>query len=345
MILENLETLEPVSGDNRRELFHIERIFQSICVSLMNSFTEHFAFCMDFFGLKPEQYSPIFGEVYNPSFQYLIDSFTSVFSGTYDTLALLLVLKINANLEFAINKQNLSSLLSFFEKVRMICWPRLQQLLDTNLREMEKAYYLRATDISLHPLMSRFTQFAISLHKISPPDDMFRQRLALFKRALMFSLTRLSQDISDEKNRTVFLINNLDYLIAEFNDNGVVLSDDFLQVEFDLNNLIEIFLKMQLREVFGALMSVPEFPERQSAEEVEVILKDFNLNWKKGVHLLEIIEKDLFSGKEIQKDILRRTYTMLLMDYNDLVEIIKREFTQLAGLLVSSRAIMAETQK
>ncbi|CAG9318593.1 unnamed protein product [Blepharisma stoltei] len=344
-IIDSLETLEPITSDNKKESFYIERLFQSACISLMSSFQESFAFTLDFFGLKPEQYNPIFGDIYIQTFQNIIDTFALLFSNTYDVLGLLLVLRINSALEYTIEKKNMTALLSFFERVRMICWPRLQFLLDTNLREMEKAYYLRATDITLHPLTSRFTQFIVSLHKISPTDDMFRQRLALFKRALMHSLTRLSQDISDEKNRTVFLINNLDYLITEFNDQGLVLSDDFLQLEGDLNNLIEIFLKMQLKEVFGALMGIIENPEKASPEDVETVLKDFNINWKKGIHLLEVIEKDLFTGKEIQKDILRRTYTTFLMDYNDFVEIIKRSYLHLSNLLVSARGIMAETQR
>ena len=340
-IVDQIETLDPIVSHTARksnQKFHLERVFQSLCRLLVDTATFNFLFVLEFFSIKPEQYQSVFGEVFSKTFQHIIDTLASLFSGTHDLLALLLILKINSTFQQTMEKRGIQFMNSFFEKVRMILWPKLQHLLDTNLREMEKASYLRTNDLGPFFVTYRFSQLIVSLLKVFPSDDMFIQRLSLFKKAFVSLLQRLSQEIKDEKNRVVFLINNLEYLVEELHNLENSL-EDFNQLEVDLNELVETYIELQLKEVFGGFM------EEHIKTDPETLIQDFNANWRKGVQMVETLEKDLFFSEETQKDILRRTYAKFLMKYNSFTDNIKKTHPHLAKNLVSQHTIMAEIQR
>lgn len=347
-ILESLNELDPVVSHTARkehQTFYLERVFHSVIRFLSDTCSYNFAFVIDFFAIRPEQYHPVFGEIFTKTLQFLAENLANLFSRTYDFIALLLILKINAVFQHIMQKRNIPILTSFFERVMMMVWPNLQELLDRNIREMDSATYIRATDILVHPVTSRYTLLIMSLHKISPNDDMFRQRLTLFRRSFNLLLQTMAQDIRDEKNRTVFMINNLEHLMEEFINNECSPSEEFAEIEGEVWNLSENFIELQLRELFGGIMSILDRPGRSEAYHIESLIHDFNANWRKSLSLIQTIEKELFNNEAFQKDMTRRTYTKLLMKFNDFADMVKKEFPALGKHLMSVHAIMAEVQK
>ncbi|CAG9311320.1 unnamed protein product [Blepharisma stoltei] len=345
-LLDQIETLDPIICHVARKThqkFFIERVFQSISRLLVDTCTFCFLFVLEFFYVRFDQYEPVFGEIFSKTQQHLIDNLATIFGTTYDTLALLLVLKINTVFQQTMEKRGMLFMNPYFEKVRIITWPRLQVLLDNNLREMDTANYLHTSDIAYHPVTSRFAQFITSLHKISPEDSMFIHRLSLFRQSFIGLLKKIAKDIRDEKNRAVFIINNLDYLMEEFHEQKVTISQEFGQLEADLTAMTENFIDMQIKELFPAFVKLLETPNPSSGD-IDLFLHDFNVNWKKGLQIIEEAVKNLFSGVETQKDILKRTYTKFLMKYTDFVELVKKNHPHLTKSLVSLQVIMAEIQ-
>jgi Vps52 / Sac2 family. len=215
--------------------------------------------------------------------------------------------------------------------------------MDANLKEVESAKYLKTNDVTVHCITKRFTQFILSLHKISPNDDMFRQRFFLFKKAFVTMLERIGSSINDKKNRMAFMVNNLDYFLEEFQEANVGLLGEFIHIETDFNNFVENFIDCQLNEIFREIMSFNI--EDQDAKAVEILLHDFNSNWKRRLEIIETIEKDLFISENSQKDILKRTNTKLLMKYSEFVDVVKKTHPQLAKIVVSVHSLMAEIQR
>lgn len=345
-LLQALESTDPIIAPvakKENKKYYFEEIFHSVLMILSDTCTFNYFFVLDFFLIRPDQFQPVFGEIFAKTFQMVIENLSSVLISTHDTLALLLILKINNSFQSIIEKRGLVIMNAFFEKVRIIVWPKLQNLLDVNLKEMENAKYLKTHEVSIHVVTKRFTMFILALHKTSPNDDMCRQRFSLFKKAFIALLDRISAGINDRKTQLVFMINNLDYLLEEFQNSQVVLIGEFSNFETDFNGFVENFIELQLLEVFREIVTFKI--EENDSKAIETMLYDFNSNWKRRLEIIETIEKDLFIGESSQKDILKRTNTALLMKYSDFVDKIKKTHPSLAKIVVSVHSLMAEIQR
>lgn len=346
VLLGNIETTDPIIShvakkENRK--FYIEEVFHSLVRILSDTCTFNFLFVIDFFSIRPDQYQPVFGEIFAKTYQLLIDTLGSILHSTHDILGLLLILHLNASFQSIAEKRELFIMNAFFEKVRIVIWPRIQFLLDTNLKEMEQSKYLKTHDVTVHVVTKRFSQFILSLHKISPNDDMFRQRFSLFKKAYLGMIDSMAASINDKKNRIAFKVNNLDYFLEVFQEAQVTLIGEFLQLDSDFNIYVEEFIEFQLHEIFGEIMTFKLEENDQRA--IEVLLHDFNSNWRRRLEIIETIEKDFFINEESQSDILKRTNTKLLMSYSDFVDKVKKTYPQLSKIIVSVHSLMAEIQR
>lgn len=345
-LLQALESTDPIVAPvakKENKKYYFEEIFHSILVILSDTCTFNYFFVLDFFMIRPDQFQPVFGEIFAKTFQMIIENLSSVLVSTHDTLALFLILKINNSFQTLIEKRGLAIMNAFFEKVRIIVWPKLQSLLDSNLKEMENARYLKTHDVSIHVVTKRFTMFLLALHKTCPNDDMCRQRFSLFKKTFIALLERISSSINDRKTQLVFMINNLDYLLEEFQTAQITFIGEFLNFEADFNGFVENFIELQLLEVFREIVTFKL--EESDSKAIETLLYDFNSNWKRRLEIIETIEKDLFIGESSQKDILKRTNTALLMKYSDFVDKIKKSHPNLSKIVVSVHSLMAEIQR
>ena len=345
-LLENLETVDPIIShvakkENKR--YYFEEVFHSIVRILSDTCSFNFLFVIDFFSIRPDQYQPVFGEIFSKTYQFLIDTIAGILNTTHDMLALILILRINSSFQAILEGRNLYTMNIFFEKVRIVLWSRLLSLLDMNYKEMDTEKYLKTHDVTVHFVTKRFTQFILSLHKICPNDDMFRGKFFLFKKAFIGMLDKMSSSINDNKNRLAFKVNNLDYFLEEFQEANVSLIGEFIHLETDFNGFVEDFIDFQLNEIFGEIITF-NF-EETNVKNVEVMLHDFNSNWKRRLEIIETIEKDLFISDNSQKDILKRTNTKLLMKYSDFVDKVKKMYPQLSKIVVSVHSLMAEIQR
>ncbi|OMJ73292.1 hypothetical protein SteCoe_28041 [Stentor coeruleus] len=345
-LLENLENIDPIVSHvakKENKKYYIEEVFHSILRILSDTCTFNFLFVMDFFNIRPDQYQPVFGEIFTKTYQLVIDTLASILPGTHDLVGLFLVLRVNSAFQALVEKRGLFIMNAFFEKVRIIVWPRLQSLLDNVLREMDLSKYLKTNDVSVHVATKRFTQLVMVLHKTSPTDDMCRQRFSLFKKAFINLLERTSNSINDNKNQMVFMVNNLDYFLDEFQKANITLFGEFALMENDFHSFVEYFIENQLNEIFREIMMFKI--EDNDAKSIETLLHDFNSNWKRRLEIIETIEKDLFVSENTQKDVLKRTNTKLLMKYSDFVDQVKKQHPQLSKIVVSVHSLMAEIQR
>ena len=348
LLIQNLEKIDsivsPGKKDNKK--YYIEEVFHSVVRILCDTCAFNYKFVLEFFIIRPDQFQPVFGDLFSKTFQMIVESFGAAMVHTYDILGLLMVLKVNSCFQSLAEKQGVYMMNVFFEKVRIVVWPKIQSLLDNNLKEMENAKYLRTHDVSIHIVTMRFTQFIMSLHKTSPDDnsfDMCRQRFSLFKKSFIGLLEKISSHINDKKNRLAFMINNLDYLLEEFENAQVALVGEFANFDNDFDGYVESFIELQLLELFSNIVSFKL--EDSDVKKVETILLDFNSNWRRTLEIIETIEKDVFISEASKKDILKRTFTAFLMRYSDFVEKVKKNFPTMAKLIVSVHSLMSEIQR
>mmetsp|Transcript_7055 Transcript_7055/g.12940 ORF Transcript_7055/g.12940 Transcript_7055/m.12940 type:complete len:633 (-) Transcript_7055:727-2625(-) len=348
-ILETLESSDPIVchvASKQSQRFPLEKVFQSVSSLLLSTCSYNYFFVQEFFSIKPDQYMPAFKEVFSRTFQHLTEQLALITHNSYDLLGLCLILKINEAYNLLMESREIPAMTSFFEKVNMTVWPKVQSLLDLNLRSMENTRNLRATDVCVHVVTSRFAQLAVMLHVVQLHGDMFRQRMTQLRRAYEVLLAKLSSQFKDEKNQCVFCINNLDVLLNSFQ--GIHLGEEFSPLEVTLQGYVDRFIELQLTEIFGSLLMLLEqmkngedVPESQ----VDLCVRDFNSNWKRGINLLEVMESELVQDAASKQAILRRTYTKLVMHYSELSELVKARAPTAARQLLSVQAVMSELQR
>lgn len=348
-ILESLESLDPIVchvASKQGQRFALERVFQSVTSLLLSTCSYNYFFVQEFFSIKPEQYMPAFKEVFSKAFQQLTEQLALIVGTTYDLLGLCLILKINEAYNVLMETREIPAMTSYFEKVNMIVWPKVQSLLDLNLKSLDNARSLRATDVCVHVVTSRFSQLAVMLHVVQLQGDMFRQRLTQLRRSYEGCLAKLSAQFKDEKNQCVFCINNLDVLLNSFQ--GIPLGEEFSPLEVTLQGYVDRFIELQLIEIFGSLLMMLD-QMKQGLEvvesQLELCIRDFNSNWKRGLNLLEVMESELVQDAASKQAILRRTYTKLVMNFSEFSDLAKIRSPSAARHLLSVQAVMSELQR
>jgi hypothetical protein len=348
-VLEALETLDPIVchvASKQGLRYPLERVFESVASLLVSTCSYNYFFVQEFFCIKPEQYMPAFKEVFSKTFQHLAEQLALTVSNTYDLLGLCLILKINEAYATVMESREIPVMGSFFEKISMTVWPKVQSLLDINLKSMDNTRTLRATDVCAHVVTVRFSQLAIMLHLVQLHGDMFRQRLTQLRRSYEGCISKLSSQFKDEKNQCVFCINNLDFLLNSLQ--GTQLGEEFSPLEATLQGYVDRFIELQLTEIFGSLLitlgqlkSGSDVPEAH----LDLCIRDFNSNWKRGLNLLEVMESELVQDAASKQSILRSTYTKLVMHYSEFSDLVKVRAPTAARQLLSVQAVMSELQR
>ena len=346
LILSRLEECDPIvshSAQKAGEKHSLERVFQSLLRLLVDTCSFAYVFALDFFVIKPEQYDAVFGGVFEKTFAHVQEVLGQLVANSYDIVSILLMIRINEGYKVVMEKRQIAFMGVFFDRVKMILWPRFQWLFDVNIRSVELAKPVSVHNVSPHTITTRFAQLVTVLSKVGPEDDMFRHRLVLLKKHMLNLLEKMALHFRDEKNRCVFLINNFDYILEEFAKDAA----DGGLFETAYRGSVEQYIELQLAEVFGMLLDFMSRKKRGTAidqRQVEILLSDFRANWKKGVGLIQMIEKDLFSGENCAKEVLKETYTRLVMYYSECCDIIKADFPNFARDLVPVHHVMQEIQ-
>ena len=141
----------------------------------------------------------------------------------------------------------------------------------------------------------------------------------------------------------MFLINNIDLIFQEYSRDQV--HTDLSIFEEASHTLREQFIDLQLTEIFGDLVALGHKMKGETIPpeaEVERFVNDFAQNWKKGINLIKVIEKDLFSEDLTRSEILKATLMRLTMTFNDVSDGIKKFFPQIRKGLVPVHNIMNE---
>ena len=346
LILTRLEECDPIvshSAQKAGEKHTLERVFQSLLRLLVDTCSFAYVFALDFFVIKPEQYEAVFGGIFDKTFTHIQEVLTILTSNSYDIVSIFLMIRINEGYKSLMEKRQIAFMSVFFDRVKMVLWPRFQHLFDLNIRSVEFAKPISVHNVSPHTITSRFTQLVTALSKIGSEDDMFRHRLNLLKKHMMNLLEKMAGHFRDEKNKCVFVINNVDFVLEEMMKDGA----DVGIFEAAYRNSVEQYIELQLAEVFAMLLDFLTRKKRGASidqRQVEILLTDFKSNWKKGVGLIHMIEKDLFSGENCLKEVLKETYTRLVMYYSECCDIIKAEFPALGRDLVPVHTVMKEIQ-
>ena len=344
-ILTNLENLQGIITKNSLrigEKFDLERVFHSLLLLLADSYSYAYFFISDFFAVNHEQFLGIFRDFFKPVLDHVMENISQVISENNDVFAIVLMVRITDYFSKLMLDRRIPSLTTFFEKTKALLWPRFQYLLDSNIKALESGK-IRVSDINPHPTILRFCQLIKGLTCLKMKDDMFRLRVNLLNKTFIQALENASLQLRDLKNRSVFMINNLDCILEACAKDG--LDSTIFESAFRMNE--SQFVELQLSEVFGPLL---DFVEAKSAgkvvdaSQVEVLQSDLKVNWRKHMGLIRTIAVDFFATESCQRELLRETFTRLVMKYTEFADVVKRDYPALCRDLVAVQTVMHEVQ-
>ena len=173
-------------------------------------------------------------------------------------------------------------------------------------------------------------------------------------------LERLADEHASQKRRVVFLINNLDQVVCIFQERRVV-GQEYNRLVGKLMAQRELFVEEELLVGFSKMIAFVQQTESHiastpqgaaydvNAQVVQSLVREFAVNWKANIELINRNVLSYFSNFRNGMEILKQVLTQLLLYYTRFLDIIRKvwknkppEFTK---DLINTTVILAEIKK
>eukprot|EP00742_Colponemidia_sp_Colp-10_P005738 GILJ01006133.1.p1 GENE.GILJ01006133.1~~GILJ01006133.1.p1 ORF type:complete len:595 (+),score=118.62 GILJ01006133.1:511-2295(+) len=341
--------------------FPYECILRSSHKLLMDTATSEYLFCLDFFGIRD---TDMFMLIFTKTISWFLESLENALYNCYDTVGLLLMIRVTFHHNLIMQRRRIPCLDAFFDRVKMMLWPRFKTVLDMNIESLRRANprTLASQDVHPHYITRRFAEFSASIHKLNLNynDEIIANSLTQLRTPMERLLERLAQEATPSpKLRTVFLINNFDLILTLFHDQQVN-SEDTRAFEELFNHQIAMYVEVELQDTYGALISFvkdteaalarapSDNPPRLNNTAVELLVQNFADGWKQGIEQINADVMNQFSNFRNGMEILKQVLTQLLLYYTRFQEILKRCYKgqpPFQNNLISVHTIMYEIKK
>ena len=188
--------------------------------------------------------------------------------------------------------------------------------------------------------------------------DMLLNDLASIQEATVNLLERLADEHKVNKQKIVFLINNLDSIVCIFQERRVMGKELNRFIEL-LMTQRELFVEEELLQSFSkmiafvqqteAYMATNRSPSDVNAQVVEMLIREFSSSWKPAIEQINRNVLSYFSNFRNGMEILKQVLTQLLLYYTRFQEIIRKVWRNKPPAfckdLVSTTIILAEIKK
>ncbi|KAJ0412752.1 hypothetical protein ATCC90586_002382 [Pythium insidiosum] len=382
-----------------------EAVFRNVQQHLMNSATSEYLFIIDFFRAGREENvlrsRDMFLRVFAKTLSLCLENLENYLFTCYDAIGLLLMIRLTHAQRVVMEKRRIPCLDAFFDRVTLLLWPRFKAVFDLNVMSVKNAKVKKLGAIDLHPhyVIRRYAEFAASVlslsHSAQPPQhsgassherevttmssvhmqengagEMVLNNLAQLREEIRGLLGRLAEQHKTPKERCVFLINNYDLVITQFQEKRII-SDETAKFEELLATQRERFVEEELMTWYGKMIQFVRQNEglvlgktgsgstssapAASAGKVEVdtaqierIVRDFASTWKSGIEKMNGNILKYFSNFRNGMEILKQVLTQLLLYYTRFVEIVKKSFKgtpPFGNDIVTTQEILYEIKK
>lgn len=191
--------------------------------------------------------------------------------------------------------------------------------------------------------------------------DMLINDLSLITIETIALLERLSDELSSNKRRIVFLINNYDQIITVFQERRVSGCREMTKFMDLLLQQRELFVEEELLSGYAKMIAFVQQTELRMSQlargdklelnesAVESLVRDFAATWKKGIESVNRDVLSYFSNFRNGMEILKQVLTQLLLYYTRFQEIIRKTWKNKPPVwakdLVSTSLILSEIKK
>lgn len=190
--------------------------------------------------------------------------------------------------------------------------------------------------------------------------DMLLQDLFDMLDEFVSLLERMADEHVSQKRRVVFMINNLDQVVCIFQERRVV-GKEFNRLVEKLMAQRELFVEEELLVGFSKMIAFVQQTEAHIAsapkgtsydvnpQVVQSLVREFSLNWKANIELINRNVLTYFSNFRNGMEILKQVLTQLLLYYTRFQDIIRKVWKnkqpEFCKDLVNTNLILAEIKK
>jgi hypothetical protein len=350
-ILQDLER-DPIIAHTHRDKakYYHEQLFRSHQMLLMDTATSEFLFLNDFFDTKGDL--AIFTEVFSKTTQYFTDSLETFLTNCWDSVGLLLMIRIVEFYRKCMQRRQVSCLDSYLDALQLLLWPRLRMVLDANVASLRKAATSNqqtAPNTHPHTVTRRYAELAASLHALSSSDasdasTTLQAPLSAMQQEICNLLTSMasSSPSLNQESSLVFLVNNIDLVLTVFHERHLRRSataafEDLLREQGAL------FVESQLQKHYPELVKFVKateplvaaldegrsgpasnqgIPAGVDSAKMEQVVKQFAQHWKGEMDRIHKYVMHSFTNFSNGMEILKQVFTQLLLYYTRLQQII-----------------------
>lgn len=356
-------------------------LFRSVMKHLMDAATNEYAFTRQFFSDNSRE---IFHQIYTKTLSLILENLENFLYNCHDAVCLLLMIRLTESNRKIMRQRNANVLDNLFDRINMLLWPRLKTIFDNNLKSLKTATPKKLGSVEFHPhyISRRYAEFTSSILTLLKTMDegggkkgggaqgaidvdastrfggkeMLKTDLSNLQNAMLKLLTQLSGQHKTNKNKIVFLINNLDSIVCVLQERKVD-REEVAKYEERLNQQREQFVEEELRQSYSRLIAfVIQTEGIQKAEKkieldatvVENLVRNFSTSWKGGIEQINNNVLSYFSNFRNGMEILKQVLTQLLLYYTRFQGILRKAWKKpppFTKELVSTNAILAEIKK
>jgi len=210
-------------AEDDKATHYLEFPFRNFNLALIDNASAEYSFLTTFFSpaLSYPQITRNFNFIFEPTFALGQALTKTLVSDTYDSLGLLLCVRLNQHFAFELQRRKIPAVDSYINLTSMTLWPRFQVIMDSHrdsLRSLTSSLSTRKPSASEaakqsaapHFITQRFGQFMHSILTLSveagDDEPVFNSLMRLRSEVEMF-LTKMSKGW-EERKRERFLYNN-----------------------------------------------------------------------------------------------------------------------------------------
>jgi hypothetical protein len=212
----------------------------------------------------------IFGRTLSIILEYL----ENYLLNCHDAVGLLLMIKITHMQRLVMQRRRVPVLDAFFDRISLLLWPRLKNILDANLKSLKAANprKLGPVDLTPHYVSRRYSELVASILTLQQAnsgavgggsdsmgiggggENMLQHDLSQLKTEMITLLEKLAGLLTNPKERRVFFINNYDQILSVFQERRVS-SEEVQKFEDLLMQQRELFAEDEVKASFPKLVS------------------------------------------------------------------------------------------
>eukprot|EP01133_Synstelium_polycarpum_P010159 gene10159-11836_t len=327
------------SASSNQIKYSYETIYRSLIFFILDLVSYETMFIKDYFLSNTDSSFHIFGKCES----YFMENINSFITSTYDPIALLLITTTQTELTTRIFQQSISIAMT---RLRVVFGENIDSIRNANIRDLSPIEENRP-----HYVIRRYAELIGSvstLYEHLPADALpiVKENLDMMRAVMSRLIIKLSEEIKEKTNKSIFLLNNFDLILTILTDkdNPNNIDDkEYYTLLYDQES--EMFAMEQLnayayfKRMIGIVKDLYPLINMYTAEEInhpqckkeihESILKDFHMNWRSGIEEMNVNVTQLFpnfkNGMKIFQMILDRLFTV----YKHFTQIILKYFKAL----------------